>query len=189
MSQPIRGLGRPFCFSDRLKQHRVAVCHGLFHSYSLIQAVSHAKKMRITKWKIFGTSRWIPFGCFSEEVENVSANQRPGRPSWFSDRPDKHKISKRRIKSCFLSSFVEFHSAVSEKSKMSQEVGGQGGHLVFPISPPKNKLGSGQWDFASCQVPLNSVEQFKRRSGKCLSQSEAWAAILFFGSAQTTQTL
>ena len=31
--------------------------------------------------------RWIPFNGFREEVENVSANQRPGRPSCFSDRP------------------------------------------------------------------------------------------------------
>ena len=34
---------------------------------------------------------WIPFGGFRGEVENVSANQRPGRPSCFSDRPEKHK--------------------------------------------------------------------------------------------------
>ena len=34
--------------------------------------------------------------------------------------------------SCFLFSFVEFHSAVSEKkSKMSQTIGGQGSLLVF----------------------------------------------------------
>ena len=39
----------------------------------------------------------------------------------------------------FLSSFVEFRSAVlEEKSKMSQPIRGQGGHLVFPIGP-KNK--------------------------------------------------
>ena len=31
-----------------------------------------------------------------------------------------------------------------------------------------------------CQVSLNSVQQFQRRSRKCLSQSEARAAILFF---------
>ena len=31
--------------------------------------------------------RWIPFSGFWGEVENVSANQRPGRPSCFSDRP------------------------------------------------------------------------------------------------------
>ena len=30
---------------------------------------------------------WFPFSGFRGEVENVSANQRPGRPSCFSDRP------------------------------------------------------------------------------------------------------
>ena len=29
--------------------------------------------------------RWILFSGFRGEVENVSANQRPGRPSCFSD--------------------------------------------------------------------------------------------------------
>ena len=76
--------------------------------------------------------RWIPFSGFRGEVENVSANQRPGWPSCFSDRPEKHK------------------------------------------------LGRGRWDLASCQVSLNSVQRFQRRSRKCLSQSEARAAILFF---------
>ena len=42
------------------------------------------------------------------------------------------------LRFCFLSSFVEFCSAVSEeKSKMSQPIRGQGGHLVFPINPKK----------------------------------------------------
>ena len=76
--------------------------------------------------------RWIPFSAFRGEVENVSAYQRPGRSSYFSDQPEKHK------------------------------------------------LGRGRWDLASCQVSLNSVLRFQRRSRKCLSQSEARAAILFF---------
>ena len=84
--------------------------------------------------------RWIPFSSFREEVENVSANQRPGPPSYFSDRPEKHKLGKWR------------------------------------------------WDHASCQLSLNSVQRFQRRSRKCLSQSEAMAAILFFRSARKTQT-
>ena len=75
---------------------------------------------------------WIPFSGFRGEVENVSSNQMPGRPSCFSDRPKNHK------------------------------------------------LGRGRWDLASCQVSLNSVQRFQRRSRKCLSQSEARAAILFF---------
>ena len=84
--------------------------------------------------------RWIPLGGFRGEVENVSANQRPGRPSCFSNRHEKHK------------------------------------------------LGRGRWDIASCQVLLNSVRRFQRRSRKCLSQSEARAAILFFRLARKTQT-
>ena len=83
---------------------------------------------------------WIPLSGFRGEVENVSANQRPGRPSCFSDRPEKHK------------------------------------------------LGRGHWDLASYEVLLNSIQRFQRRSRKCLSQSEARAAILFFQSAQKTQT-
>ena len=38
----------------------------------------------------------IPFSGLRGEVENVSANQRPGRPSCFSDRPEKHKLGRRR---------------------------------------------------------------------------------------------
>ena len=38
--------------------------------------------------------RWIRFNGFRGEVENVSANQRPGRPSCFSDRPEKHKLGR-----------------------------------------------------------------------------------------------
>ena len=84
---------------------------------------------------------WIPFSGFRGEVENVSANQRPGRPSCFSNRPEKTQTWKRTLKSCFLSSFGEFRSAVSEeKLKMSQPIRGQGGHLVFPIGPKNTNL-------------------------------------------------
>ena len=122
----------------------------------------------------------------------------------------------RTLRSCFLLSFVEFQSAVSEeKSKMSQPIKVQGGHLVFPISPKntnlvedvefllpvkfrwilfsgfrgevenvsanqrpgppscfsdqpeKHKLSRGCWVLASCQVSLNFVQWFRRRSQKC----------------------
>ena len=42
----------------------------------------------------------------------------------------------RTLKSCFLSSVVEFRSVVSEeKSKMSHSIRDQSGHLGFPIGP------------------------------------------------------
>ena len=51
---------------------------------------------------------------------------------------------KRTMRSCFLSSFVEFHSAVSEeKSIMCQPIRGQGGHLVFPNGPKNTNLVEG----------------------------------------------
>ena len=83
---------------------------------------------------------WNLFSGFRGEVENVLANQRPGRPSCFSDWPEKHKLDR------------------------------------------------GRWHVASCQVWLNSVQQFQR-SGKWLSQSEARVAILFFRSAQKNANL
>ena len=58
----------------------------------------------------------------------------------------------------------------------------------FSVRPEKHKLGRGRWDLASCQVSLNSVQRFQRRSRKCLGQSEARVAILFFRSARKTQT-
>ena len=51
---------------------------------------------------------------------------------------------------------------------------------------PFRKRGRGRWDLASCQVSLNSVKRFKR-SRKCISQSEARAAILFIQSVRKTQ--
>ena len=75
---------------------------------------------------------WILFSGFRGEVKNVYANQRPGRPSCFSELPE------------------------------------------------NNELGRGHWDLASCQVSLNFVQRFQRRSRKCLSQSETRAAVLFF---------
>ena len=69
------------------------------------------------------------------QIENVSANQRPVWPSCFPVWPEKHKLGRGHLRSCILSCFVEFRSAVSErKSKMSQPIRSQGGHLVFPIN-------------------------------------------------------
>ena len=115
MSQPIRGQGGHLVFLTGPKNTNL---------------VEDVKILLPVKF------RWIPFSDFRGEVENVSANQRPGRPSCFFDWPEKHK------------------------------------------------LGRGRWDLGSCQVSLNSVQRFQRRSQKCLSQSEARAAILFFRSAE-----
>ena len=159
---------RPFCFSDQPEKHKLGrgrrdlvSCKVSFNSVLRFQRKSRKclsqsearaailffrsakKKQNMLKGvEILLPIKfpWIPFSGLKGEVENVSANQRPGRPFCFSDRPKKHK------------------------------------------------LGRGRWDLASCKVSLNSVQQFQRRSQKCLSQSEARAAILFFRSARKTQT-
>ena len=41
-----------------------------------------------------GKFHQIPFSGFRGEVENVSANQKPGLPSCFSNRPEKHKLGR-----------------------------------------------------------------------------------------------
>ena len=181
--------------------------------------------------------RWIPFSGFRGEVWNVSDNQRLGRPSCFSDRPEKHKLGRGRwdLASCQVSlNFVQRFQRRSRKCLSQSEarvailffpIGPKNTNLVedvkillpvkfrwipfsgfrgevenvstnqrpgrpscFSDRPEKHKLGRGRWDLASCQVSLNSILQFQRRSRKCLSQSEARAAILFFRSARKTQT-
>ena len=63
-----------------------------------------------------------------------------------------------------------------------------GQEFLFTHRPEKHKLGRRRWDLAPCEVSLNSVQRFQRKSRKCPSQSEASAAILFFRSARKTQT-
>ena len=143
MSQPIRGQGGHL-FSDRPEKHKLcrgrcylASCQVSLNSVQLYQRRSRkclsksearaaifflrsARKntnfVEDVEILLLVKFRWILFSGFMEEVENVSANQRPGRPSCFSDRPEKHKLCR------------------------------------------------GRWDLASCQVSLNSVQPFQRRS-------------------------
>ena len=132
--------------------------------------------------------RWIPFSSFYREVENVSANQRPGRPSCFSDQPKNTNLVEGfeilpPIKFCWIR-FSSFRLEV--ENVLANQRPGQ--PSCFSDPPEKHKLGRGLWDLASCQVLLNSVPRFQRSSRKCLGQSEARAAILFFRSARKTQT-
>ena len=52
--------------------------------------------------------------------------------------------------------------------------------FCFSDPPEKHKLGRGRWDLASYQVSSNSFRRFQSRSRKCLSQSDARVAILFY---------
>ena len=75
MSQPIRGQGSHLVFPIGPK------------NTNLVEDVEILIPIKF---------RWIPLSGFRREVENVSANQRPGRPSCFFDRPEKHKLGRGR---------------------------------------------------------------------------------------------
>ena len=73
MSQPIRGQGGHFVFPIGPKNTN------LVEGFEILLPIKF---------------HCIPFSGFYREVENVSANQMPGRPSFFSDRPKKHKLGR-----------------------------------------------------------------------------------------------
>ena len=75
MSQPIRGQDGHFVFPIGPK------------NTNLVEDVEILLPVKF---------RLIPFSGFRGEVENVSANQRPGRPFCFSNRPEKHKLGRGR---------------------------------------------------------------------------------------------
>ena len=83
---------------------------------------------------------WIPFSGYRGEVKNVSANQRPGPPSCFSNRPVKHNLGRWHwdLVSCqvSLNSFQRFQRV----RKMSQPIRGQGSHLIFLVSLKNTNL-------------------------------------------------
>ena len=169
MSQPIRGQGGHLVFPISPKNTNLV---------EDIEILLHVK------------FRWIPFRGFRGEVKNVSANQRPGQPSCYSDRPPKNKLGSGRwdLAFCQVSlNSVQLFQRRSRKCLSQSEA--RAAILFFPISPKNTKLNRGRWNLLTCQVSSNSVQRFQRRSRKCLSQSEARAAILFFRSARKNTNL
>ena len=86
---------------------------------------------------------------------NVPFFWRIGQGGYFGSAQNT-ETWKRTFRSCFLSSFVEFRTAVPNVSANQNPVG----HLLFPIGKKPHKLCRGRWDLASCQVSLNYVQRF-----------------------------
>ena len=167
MPQPIRGQGGHIVFQIGPKKK------------NLVEAVEILLPIKF---------HWTQFSSFRGVVENVTANQRQGRPSCFSDRPEKHKLGRGRLDldSCHVSlNSIQWFQRRSRKYLSQSEARRP---YYFSDRPEEHKLGRGRWDLASCQDSLNSVQRFLQRSRKCLSQSEARTAILFYRSARKTQT-
>ena len=188
--------GRSSCFSDRPEKHKLckgrwdlASCQVSLYSFQRFQrrsrkwlSQSEARAAILFSVGPKNTNlvedveillpvkfRWIPFNGFRGEVENVSANQRTGRPSCFSDRPKNTNLVENveillpvKLKfSCFP--FSSFGGEVENVSTNQR----QWRPSCFSDRPEKHKLGRGCWDLASCQVWWNSVQRFQRRSRKC----------------------
>ena len=115
---------------------------------------------------------WIPFSGIKGEVENVSANQGPGRPAhfWIS-RKKKSLVQDVEILLHVRFSWIPFSGIIREVENVSANQG-PGWPSCFSKWPQQLKLGRGLWGLVFWQVLLNSVQQFQR-SRKCLSQSEA----------------
>ena len=104
MSQPIRGQGGHLVFPIGPK------------NTNLVKDVEILLPVKF---------RWIPFSGFRGEVENVLVNQRPVAILFYRSAR-KTQTWWRTLGSCFLSSFVEFCSAVSEeKLKMWKVIDGR----------------------------------------------------------------
>ena len=92
----------------------------------------------------FILSSFVKFrsAVFFGEVENISANKRPGDHLCFQDRPEKHKLGRGRwvLSSCqILSNSVQRFPTRSRKC-LSKYIRSQGGHLGFPIDPKNTNL-------------------------------------------------
>ena len=97
------------------------------------------------------------FQRFQKEVKNVSANQPPGRPSCFCDRPKNTNLVEDfkillpvKLHWILFSSFREEVENVSANQR-------PGWPSCVSDRPEKYKLGREHWDLASCQVSLKSV--------------------------------
>ena len=128
MSQPIRGQGGHLIFPIGPK------------NTNLVEDVEILLPVKF---------RWIPFSGFRGEVENVSANQRPGRPSCFSDRPKNTKLVEDieillpiKYRWILFSGFRGEVENVSANQRPGQP-------SCFSNQPEKHKLGRGRWDLAS----------------------------------------
>ena len=145
MSQPIRGQGGHLVFQIGSK------------NTNLVEDIKILLPIKFCS---------IPFSGFRGEDENVSANQRPGRPSCFSYRPEKHNLVEDvefllPVKFGWIP-FCGFREEVENVSANQRP----GRPSCFSNRSEKHKLGRRHWVLVSCQVWLNSVQQFQRRSWK-----------------------
>ena len=122
---------------ERLALHKIYTWPvAFFHPMNTKQ---EAQGGTVDTWVQWVLRSWIPFSDFKGEVENISANQRPGL-SWFFNQTKNTNL----VEDDEILDSVKFHwilfSSTGEKSKMSQPIKGWGSHLTFPIGPKSIKF-------------------------------------------------
>ena len=121
--------------------------------------------------------RWILFDGFKLQVQNISVNPKPGRLSWFSDRPENTNLVDDiwillPVRFCW----IPFSSCFRDEDKMSRPIRGQGGNLISRSARKNTHL----VDYVAIVRTVKFriiLFRCKRIRRKCLSQSET---ILFF---------
>ena len=141
--------GRPFCFSDPPEKHKLGRGRWDLASYQVSSNSFHS---------------------FRGEVENVSANQRPGWPFCFFPICLKNTTLVEGVEILLPIKFnwILFSGFRGEVGNVSANQR-PGRPSCFSDRPEKHKLGRGCLDLDSCQVSLNSIQPFQRRSRKYLS--------------------
>ena len=149
MSRPIRGQGdHLICFSDRSQKYKLGRGRlDLASCQVSLNSVLRRGRECLGQSEAMATTLFVFLighknTNLAEDVEILLPakfqKSKVYRPTCFSDRPQKTQALPRTLRSCFLSGFVELHSAVAEKSKMSRPIKGMGGNLVFFFDRPKN---------------------------------------------------
>ena len=131
--------------------------------------------------------RWVPLSSFKGEVDNVSTNKRPGLSSCFSDRPGKKTNLIEDVEILLTVNFrwIPFSGFKGEVKNGSANLR-PGRPACYSDRSKTHKLGRWRWYLTSCQVSLNSVQRSRRRSRKCLSQSEAGRPSCFSDQSKNT---
>ena len=164
-----------------------------FSGFRDVENVSANRRTRQTSW--FSERHDEQKHCRGWDIEsdkfrkisstNVSANQRPGWQSLFSDQAEKQNFE--QDMEIFASCQISLNSFLRLQTKSFKEYLNQSevmAAILFFRSARKHKLGREHWDLASFHVSLSSIQRLQRRGRKCLSQSEVRAAIFVFRSAK-----
>ena len=105
--------------------------------------------------------------CFEEKFKRVSANQRPGLPSLFSDQPKNTSLVEDvEFLQLPIKFPILFSSCIGEFENLSANHR-MGDNLCFPIGKNTYLPGRGRCARTSYQVSSNSAQRFQRISRKC----------------------